>query len=167
MAVLHQGRRLSTAKTPAGLVNCRSCSQFYTQELRPEDVQILLALACQRQEREELVGDGAARWQMPRRRGLRRTTTWPQSTRSCLTSTRGARTDRRRCGIAESSCLMRSKINALATTGQSDCHAMLLAGKSCGKSTVLKSVAGVTNDGAIASMAASACTRPGWSQRHR
>ena len=52
VAVLHQGRRLSTAKTPAGLVN-----QFYTQELRPEDVQILLASA--RQEREALVRDGA------------------------------------------------------------------------------------------------------------
>ena len=63
--------------------------------------------------------------------------------------------------------LLEALRSALATTGQSDCHAMLLAGKSCGKSTVLKSVAGVTNDGAIASMAASACTRPGWSQRHR
>ena len=42
-AVLHHGRRLSTAKTPAGLVNSRSCGEFYTQELRPEDVQVLLA----------------------------------------------------------------------------------------------------------------------------
>ena len=60
VAVLHQGRRLSTAKTPAGLVNSRSCGEFYTQELRPQTGG-RPDLRCQRQEREELVGDGAAR----------------------------------------------------------------------------------------------------------
>ena len=37
------GPRLSIAKTPAGLVNSRSCGEFYTQDLRPEDLHILLA----------------------------------------------------------------------------------------------------------------------------
>ena len=156
VAVLHQGRRLSTAKTPAGLVNCRSCSQFYTQELRPEDVQVLLASGKSEN----------SLWAMAQLDAEEKGVSPDDYLASvhkkllhfCEKRENGSRE------VWDRKQLLEAIRSALATSGQ---FAMLLGGKSCGKSTVLKSVAGVTNDGAIASMAASACTRPGWSQRHR
>ena len=125
VAVLHQRMRLSSAKTPAGLVNSRSCGEFYTQQLRPEDVQVLLASG----ESEESL------WVMAQLDAEEKGVT-PDD---YLASVHKELLDfykRKKDGSQEvwdREQLLDAVKNALGTTGQ---FGMLLGGKSCGKSTV-------------------------------
>ena len=136
VAVLHQGRRLSTAKTPAGLVNSRSCGEFYTQELRPEDVQVLLASGKSEN----------SLWAMAQLDAEEKGVSPDDYLASvhkkllhfCEKRENGSRE------VWDRKQLLEAIRSALATSGQ---FAMLLGGKSCGKSTVLRNVAGVTGVG--------------------
>ena len=134
VAVLHQGRRLSTARTPAGLVNSRSCGEFYTQELRPEDVQVLLASGKSEK----------SLWAMAQLDAEEKGVSpddYLASVHKKLLHFKKKREDGSR-EVWDREQLLEALRSALATTGQ---FAMLLGGKSCGKSTVLRNVAGVTN----------------------
>ena len=134
VAVLHQGRRLSTARTPAGLVNSRSCGEFYTQELRPEDVQVLLASGKSEN----------SLWAMAQLDAKERGVTTDDYLASVFKKLLHFY-EKREDGsqeVWEREQLVEALRSALATTGQ---FAMLLGGKSCGKSTVLRNVSGVTN----------------------
>ena len=135
VAVLHQRMRLSSAKTPAGLVNSRSCGDFYTQQLRPEDVHVLLASG----ESEKSL------WVMAQldaeEKGVSPDDYLASVHKELLHFCERKREDGSR-EVWDREQLLEALRSALATTGQ---FAMLLGGKSCGKSTVLRNVAGVTN----------------------
>ena len=134
MATSPAGPRLSIAKTPAGLVNSRSCGEFYTQDLRPEDVQILLASGKSEK----------SLWAMAQLDAEEKGVT-PDDYLASVQKELLAFYKKREDGAQEvwdREQLLEALRSALATTGQ---FAMLLGGKNCGKSTVLKNVAGVTN----------------------
>ena len=125
------GPRLSIAKTPAGLVNSRSCGEFYTQDLRPEDVQILLASGK----------SDKSLWAMAQLDAEEKGVTpddYLASVQKELLDFFQKREDGSR-EVWDRVQLLEALRSALATTGQ---LAMLLGGKNCGKSTVLKNVAG-------------------------
>lgn len=131
LATSPAGPRLSIAKTPAGLVNSRSCGEFYTQDLRPEDVQILLASDK----------SDTSLWAMAQLDAKAKGVTpddYLASVQKELLDFFQKREDGSRevWGRVQ---LLEALRSALATTGQ---FAMLLGGKNCGKSTVLKNVAG-------------------------
>lgn len=126
--------RLSIAKTPAGLVNSRSCGEFYTQDLRPEDLHILLA-----SDKSE-----KSLWAMAQLDAEAKGVTTDDYLASVLKELLHFY-EKREDGSQEvwdREQLLEALRSALATTGQ---FAMLLGGKSCGKSTVLRNVSGVTN----------------------
>ena len=131
MATSPAGPRLSIAKTPAGLVNSRSCGEFYTQDLRPEDVQILLASDK----------SDTSLWAMAQLDAKAKGVTpddYLASVQKELLDFFQKREDGSRevWGRVQ---LLEALRSALATTGQ---FAMLLGGKNFGKSTLLKNVAG-------------------------
>ena len=134
VAVLHQGRRLSTAKTPAGLVNSRSCGEFYTQKLRPEDVQVLLASGKSEK----------SFWAMAQLDAEEKGVSpddYLASVHKELVDFCERKLEDGSREVWDREQLLEAVRSALATSGQ---FAMLLGGKSCGKSTVLRNVAGVT-----------------------
>jgi len=131
LATSPAGPRLSIAKTPAGLVNSRSCGEFYTQDLRPEDVHILLASDK----------SDTSLWAMAqldaKAKGVTTDDYLASVQKELLDFFQKREDDSREVwGRVQMLEALRS---ALATTGQ---FAMLLGGKNCGKSTVLKNVAG-------------------------